>query len=89
MGFDAWTVERAKWFEEQGRWGDKPKPGAVVFYNWSGSKSVEDIEHVGMVIKDNGDGTIKTVEGNTDNSVMTRERSEDQVVGYGYPDYAK
>ena len=89
MGFDAWTVAHAKWFEEQGRWGDKPKPGAIVFYNWGGSKSVDDIEHVGMVVKDNGDGTIKTVEGNTDDSVMDRERSEDQVVGYGYPDYAK
>ncbi|MEU9886108.1 CHAP domain-containing protein [Sphaerisporangium sp. NPDC051011] len=89
VGIDAWTVAHAKWFEQQGRWGETPRPGAVVFFAWNGSKDVDAIDHVGFVIHDNGDGTIKTVEGNTDNGkVQVRTRSTDQVVGYGYPTYA-
>ncbi|WP_307801649.1 CHAP domain-containing protein [Actinomadura violacea] len=88
IGADAWTVAHAQWFQDNGRWGDTPKPGAIVFFSWSGGKSSDDIQHVGMVIKDNGDGTIQTVEGNTGNSVQVKERSTDTVVGYGYPDYA-
>ncbi len=40
IGSDAWTVEHARWFQEHGRWGTEPKPGAIVFYAWSGSKKV-------------------------------------------------
>ncbi|MEU5881656.1 CHAP domain-containing protein [Spirillospora sp. NPDC047279] len=89
MGSDAWTVEHAKWFEEQDRWGTEPRPGAIVFFDWGGSKDIDDIVHVGMVVKDNGDGTVQTVEGNTSNAVKIRERPAGQIVGYGYPDYAK
>ncbi|MFP3966244.1 CHAP domain-containing protein [Actinomadura fulvescens] len=89
IGSDAWTVEHAKWFEQQDRWGDEPRPGAIVFFNWGGSENIDDIEHVGMVIKDNGDGTVQTVEGNTSDAVLIKERSADQIVGYGYPDYAE
>ncbi|MFB4299439.1 CHAP domain-containing protein [Actinomadura sp. NTSP31] len=89
IGSDAWTVAHAQWFQDNGRWGDAPKPGAIVFFSWSGGESNDDIQHVGMVIKDEGDGTIQTVEGNTGNSVQVKERSTDDVVGYGYPDYAK
>ena len=88
IGSDAWTVAHAQWFQDNDRWGDTPKPGAIVFFSWSGGKSADDIQHVGMVIKDDGDGTIQTVEGNTGNSVQVKERSTDSVVGYGYPDYA-
>ncbi|MFC4906830.1 CHAP domain-containing protein [Actinomadura gamaensis] len=90
FGADAWTVAHAKWFQQQDRWGTTPKPGAVVFFSWGGGKSVEDIQHVGMVIKDNGNGTIKTVEGNTGGgAVEIKTRPTATVVGYGYPDYAK
>lgn len=89
MGQDAWTVAHAEWFKDQDRWGTTPRPGAVVFFNWAGGKSLDDIEHVGLVVEDNRDGTIKTVEGNTDNAVRERERSTSDVVGYGYPEYAK
>jgi hypothetical protein len=89
VGSDAYTVEHAKWFQADDRWGTTPKPGAVVFFSWSGSKNVEDIQHVGFVIKDNGDGSIKTVEGNTDGGkVEIRTRPTYQVAGYGYPSYA-
>jgi hypothetical protein len=88
MGADAFTPTHARWFAQQGHWGETPKPGAVVFFSWNGGKSIDDIEHVGLVIKDNHDGTIQTVEGNTDNSVRIRTRDTSSVVGYGYPEYA-
>jgi cell wall-associated NlpC family hydrolase len=88
IGGDAFTPAHARWFQQQGRWGSVPKPGAVVFFSWSGG-GIAGIDHVGMVIKDNHDGTIQTVEGNTDNAVKIRTRSTDSVVGYGYPEYGE
>ncbi len=87
MGADAFTRTHAQWFKDQGRWGENATPGAVVFFSWSGSKSIDDIDHVGMVMKDNRDGTIQTIEGNTDNAVKIRTRDVSSVVGYGYPEY--
>ncbi|NUS05512.1 MAG: CHAP domain-containing protein [Nonomuraea sp.] len=89
VGWDAWTVAHAKWFAANGRWGTEARPGAVVFFSWKGSKSLDGIQHVGFVVKDNGDGTISTIEGNTGNGkVEERVRPTSQVVGYGYPSYA-
>jgi CHAP domain len=88
VGFDAWAVKHAEWFKDHGRWGHQPRPGAVTFFAWNGHK-IDDIEHVGFTIKDNHDGTIQTVEGNTHNTVAIRERKKSFVVGYGYPDYKK
>ncbi|MED7925107.1 CHAP domain-containing protein [Nonomuraea sp. LP-02] len=89
IGWDAYTVTHAKWFEANHRFGTEAKPGAVVFFSWSGSKSLSAINHVGFVVKDNGDGTISTIEGNTGNGkVEQRTRPTSQVVGYGYPTYA-
>jgi CHAP domain len=89
LGLDAWTVEHAKWFQEQGRWGTRPKPGSVVFFAWSGGKKVTDIKHVGMVVKERRDGKVETVEGNSRNAVREQVRSAKDVVGYGYPGYAE
>jgi hypothetical protein len=88
MGADAFTPTHAQWFKDRGRWGQTPTPGAIVFFSWSGGKTIDDIDHVGMVIKDNHDGTVQTVEGNTDDAVKVRTRDASNVVGYGYPDYA-
>ncbi|GIH61936.1 CHAP domain-containing protein [Microbispora siamensis] len=89
MGSDAYTVQHAQWFADHGRWGHTPKPGAVVFFNWNGSKDIDDVQHVGFVVKDNGDGTIRTIEGNTGDggAVEARTRPTWQVAGYGYPMY--
>jgi hypothetical protein len=88
LGWDAYTVEHARWFKNNHRWGTVPQPGAVVFFSWSGSKRLDGINHVGFVIKDNGDGTIKTVEGNTGGGqVQIRTRPKSDVTGYGYPLY--
>ncbi|MGW3342292.1 CHAP domain-containing protein [Nonomuraea rubra] len=89
VGWDAYTVAHAKWFAANDRWGTVAKPGAVVFFAWDGGKSLSDIQHVGFVVKDNQNGTISTIEGNTGNGkVEERIRPKSQVVGYGYPQYA-
>ncbi|SEH04095.1 CHAP domain-containing protein [Nonomuraea solani] len=87
VGWDAYTVTYAKWFQANSKWGTLAKPGAVVFYDWNG-KSTTGIDHMGLVKQDNGNGTITTIEGNTGNGkVEQRIRPKSQVVGYGYPEY--
>ncbi|MFG1612864.1 CHAP domain-containing protein [Nonomuraea wenchangensis] len=89
MGQFAWTVEHAKWFKKQGAWGTKPKPGAFVFYDWGGSKSIDRIDHVGVVVRVEGNKII-TIEGNIDGGVAKyKKRDTSKVVGYGYPDVVK
>jgi hypothetical protein len=89
VGWDAYTVTHAQWFADNNRWGQEAKPGSVVFFSWSGSKDISSIDHVGFVVKDNNDGTISTIEGNTGNGkVEERVRPVSQVAGYGYPSYA-
>lgn len=88
MGIDAYTPAHAGWFKKHGRFGKVAKPGAVVFYNWDGQHQIDSIEHVGLVVKDQGD-QVQTVEGNTDDAVRLRERDKSTIVGYGYPDYVK
>ena len=39
-----------------------PLPGMIAFFDFPGGDKVD---HVGIVVKDNGDGTVVTVEGNT------------------------
>ncbi|KAB2347052.1 CHAP domain-containing protein [Actinomadura rudentiformis] len=90
MGWDAYTVQHARWLQKAKRWGQQAKPGALVFFDWQNASSggIDGIDHVGMVVKDNGNGTISTVEGNISNSVVSKVRPKSSVVGYGYPDYA-
>ncbi|MGH3392062.1 MAG: CHAP domain-containing protein [Actinomadura sp.] len=90
IGSDAWTITHAQWFKDKGRWGDTPEPGAIVYFDWDGGSSdLDAIDHVGLVTKVNGDGTIDTVEGNISDAVVSKTRTLDNVVGFGYPDYAK
>jgi CHAP domain len=88
MGADAWTVAHAKWFKKTDRWGETPRPGAVVFFDWE-DEGVDAIKHVGLVVKKNSNGTISTIEGNTGDAVKKKVRKPAQIAGYGYPDYRK
>lgn len=79
------------YYKAAGRWGSTPKPGAVVFYQWTEPVP----QHVGIVESVNTDGSIVAIEGNTsvssqDNGgcVMRRQRKVG-IVGYGYPQYAE
>jgi hypothetical protein len=57
-------VER---FKGIGAWSNvetsTPKQGDIVFFDFV--KGGAAVEHVGIVVKDNGDGTVITIEGNT------------------------
>ncbi|WP_433253721.1 CHAP domain-containing protein [Streptosporangium sp. CA-135522] len=89
VGQFAYTVYHAEWFKEQDAWGTTPEPGAIVFFDWSGSKKIDKIDHVGIVTKVTG-RTIHTIEGNIDGGVAKRkERDTGKVVGYGYPEKVK
>jgi surface antigen len=54
-------------FQGTGQWSNhetsKPQPGDIAFFSFDGKGT----EHVGIVVKDNGDGTVTTIEGNTSN----------------------
>jgi CHAP domain len=79
------TVDHAQWFKDHGAWGHTPEPGALVFYDWSGSGDIDQIDHVGIVEKVDGH-TLHTIEGNADGyKLMRKTRSTDDVVGFGYP----
>ncbi|WP_449066412.1 CHAP domain-containing protein, partial [Planomonospora algeriensis] len=89
IGQFAYTVYHAQWFKEQDAWGTTPKPGAIVFFDWTGTNKISHIDHVGIVTRVDG-GTIHTIEGNIDGGVAKRkERDTSKVVGYGYPEKIK
>ena len=62
-----WTPGGAEAFKGIGAWSNaetaSPQPGDIVFFDFV--KGGAKIEHVGIVVKDNLDGTVTTVEGNT------------------------
>jgi len=85
VGEFALTTRHAKWFEKHHAWSDKPEPGAVVFFAWSGSKKIRDIDHVGIVEKVVG-RKVHTIEGNVDGVWLKRKvRDTSTIVGYGLP----
>ena len=61
------TMAGAAAFKKLGTWTDaavaKPAPGDIVYFDFMDGGAP--IEHVGIVVKDNGDGTVTTMEGNT------------------------
>jgi peptidoglycan hydrolase-like protein with peptidoglycan-binding domain len=96
IGRAAYTPFHAQWFKSQGRWGQTPRRGAIVFFNWPGD-GVDRVQHVGFVESVRSPGYIVTLEGNTKSGqwgdqsngggVWRRVRSTSSVVGYGYPEY--
>ena len=83
----AWTPSMAQGFKDDGRWGQTPKVGAVVFYNFIGR-----ISHVGVVVAV-APGYILAIEGNTNaagsrtGGQVLKKRRNSKIVGYGYPRY--
>ena len=61
------TMNGAAAFKKLGTWTDAavatPAPGDIVYFDFM--EGGAPIEHVGIVVKDNGDGTVTTIEGNT------------------------
>jgi peptidoglycan hydrolase-like protein with peptidoglycan-binding domain len=90
MGKFAWTVAHARAFQARGRWHyglGGVRAGDVVFFDWLGTRSIADIDHVGLVEAVHSDGTITTLEGNTSDAFRRRARNSACVVGYGRPVY--
>ncbi|MEV8635406.1 CHAP domain-containing protein [Streptosporangium sp. NPDC051023] len=85
VGRFAWTPSHARWFQAHDAWSQTPEPGALVFFDWSGGKDIEGIDHVGVVESVEA-GTLHTIEGNVDGVWLRRKtRDESKVVGYGLP----
>jgi len=91
----AYTPTGADIFRRQDRWfTSNPEPGDLVYFDFPPH---ERIQHVGIVVRENDDSSITTIEGNTssgdqgsqDNGggVFRRRRTPDLVVGYGRPPY--
>jgi hypothetical protein len=63
-----YTPSGASAFIKAGKWQKAeqatPQPGDIVYFDFP-NDDVNRISHVGIVVKDNGDGTVITVEGNT------------------------
>lgn len=86
----AYTVWHAQKFQSMGRWHygiGGIRPGDIVFFDWSGSRRVGSIDHVGIVEAVHSNGTITTIEGNTSDVCMRRKRTSAYIVGYGRPAY--
>lgn len=91
IGWFAYTPSHAEWFKRQKRWGTTPKVGAIVFFHWP---SMGRIAHVGIVEAIRADGSIVTIEANTnpsgsrDGGGVYRMVRRANIAGYGYPAYA-
>jgi hypothetical protein len=83
------TVKHARKFQSKHRWHTGTagiRRGDVVFFDWSGTHSIGNIDHVGVVEKVRG-GTIITIEGNASNKCRRIPRDHRYIVGYGRPRY--
>ncbi|WP_371784710.1 CHAP domain-containing protein [Streptosporangium subroseum] len=83
VGTDAYTPTWAEFYANKGQWHSAPKVGAIVFFDWGGSKNRANIDHAAIVEKVFSDGTIQTIEGNSSGRVQQVHRTS-SIVGYGY-----
>jgi surface antigen len=88
----AYTPAMANGFKKAGLWSaNKPAVGAVVFYQWP---KMGRIAHVGIVESVRPDGSIVTIEGNTNKAGsrtgggVLRMVRRSNIAGYGLPRYA-
>lgn len=90
----AYTPAGAQWFKDRDQWYSKPQVGDIVYFNFPGD-GVDRISHVGIVEKVNSDGSIFTIEGNTNNdgsregNGVYRKQRRSGIVGYGRPKYTR
>jgi hypothetical protein len=72
------TVAAADWFKKNNRWADArnddPTPGDWIYFDFP-DDGVNRISHVGLCIKNNGDGTIQVIEGNTSGTSKGDQRN--------------
>jgi hypothetical protein len=72
------TIAASDEFKKQGRWADArnddPTPGDWIYFDFP-DDGVNRISHVGICIKNNGDGTIQVIEGNTSGTAKGDQRN--------------
>ena len=72
------TIAASDQFKKEGRWSDArnddPMPGDWIYFDFP-EDGVNRISHVGLCIKNNGDGTIQVVEGNTSGTAKGDQRN--------------
>jgi hypothetical protein len=72
------TVAASDWFKKNNRWADarndEPTPGDWIYFDFP-EDGVNRISHVGLCIKNNGDGTIQVIEGNTSGTAKGDQRN--------------
>jgi hypothetical protein len=76
------TVAGSSAFKKMGTWTDakdaKPLPGDIAFFDFPGD-NVDRISHVGIVVENNGDGTVTCIEGNTAGNPKGDQRNGGEV----------
>ena len=92
----AGCVNGVDWFKDRGQWLDgsaEPVAGMIIFFDWDspdGASGPQDglSDHTGIVQKVEN-GKVYTVEGNSGDSVRTREYAigHYEILGYGVPAY--
>lgn len=77
-----YTPGGAQAFKKANAWIDgdlaDPEPGDVVYFDFP-SDGVDRISHVGIVVKDNEDGTVWCIEGNTSSKKSGSQRNGGEV----------
>jgi hypothetical protein len=77
-----YTPGGAAAFKKAGNWIDgdiaDPEPGDIAYFDFP-SDGVDRISHVGIVVKDNEDGTVWCVEGNTSGDPKGSQRNGGEV----------
>lgn len=72
------TVAASDQFKKESRWADArnddPTPGDWIYFDFP-EDGVNRISHVGLCIKNNGDGTIQVIEGNTSGTAKGDQRN--------------
>jgi predicted chitinase/peptidoglycan hydrolase-like protein with peptidoglycan-binding domain len=74
-------VNNARAGVEGWSWHTRPRVGDLVLFNWP---SGDFVDHVGIVVRVNADGSVRTVEGNFQNRVDYWQRKS-QILGYARP----
>ena len=76
------TVAGAGAFKKMGTWTEakdaKPLPGDIAYFDFPGD-NVDRISHVGIVVDNNGDGTVTCIEGNTAGNPKGDQRNGGEV----------
>ena len=78
-----------EWFKARGLWQDgscEPRPGDIIFFDWAADGLDGKPDHVGIVEKVEN-GTVYTVEGNSDDACRERRYplANSEILGYGMP----